>query len=218
MPRQPAVSLPVRKKHIQFRKATLAWQFWTHTHTPCHFPHKYTLTHTHYWLVLKSYCIGLPFLLPPAPPLLKDDQTVLQKYGVMVLQHYLSVLFMLFLLNRNILYLMFDHRRSYLLIMNKLLDCQNLASGHLKVPIYDCKIFEKWFRVTLGYTKYSPHQHHMQFLFVHDTIRQEGKARRQLLLFHDGSCWLSACGPGSVQCSHLKLKYPCVSGQLFCSV
>lgn len=28
----------------------------------------------------------------------------------------------------------------------------------------------------------------------------------------------SACDPGSVECVHFQLKYPCVSGQLFCSV
>lgn len=46
---------------------------------------------------------------------------------------------------------------------------------------------------------------------------KEGKAHQKVLL----QWWLvmfSACDPGSVQCVHFQLKYPCVSGQLFCSV
>lgn len=92
-----------------------------------------------------------------------------------------------------------------------------MASGHLKVPIYACRVLEKRFGVTLGYTEYSPHQH-----LMHSYLSMVSLAERELLTdsfsFHDGSCRLSACDPGGVQCGHLKLKYPCVSGQHFCSL
>lgn len=79
----------------------------------------------------------------PLPPLLEEDQTVEVWSNGSTTCQCDKVLFMLFFfLNWNILSLIFDHRRSYLLIMSKFLDCKNLASGHLKVPMYACRVFE----------------------------------------------------------------------------